>query len=475
MASPGITSSPTSKMVPCPHYEVLTINTNISPREAGTHTPPMTPVLSTVSGGCCPCSVATMDEGLQQSILTPPRTPRSVTDPNRRPTLVSQTSGSSSDSTSSSGFVFLNSSSCSVLSTCLRNEPSFEKVPTTPAMKPTPFAPKGTFVVLNNSRPFGHGVWSIVYRGFFSRGSSRAADPEVIAVKKPGTKNAIPILRIEAAILSYLSTPVPTPGVIPFYGFDEVTTSLLMPAYPLTLESFVKDAHKFINSEENISLSTLRCPVVKMRQWLFLARKLCQGFCALKAKRVVHGDIKWGNVLLREAAIPLGEHGIWAERGQGGVLYEPIIIDFSSSQVISTDTEPKAVSALTIPFCAPELLERFLDPEGRQAPVPTFTSDLYSVALTLLTAAIGSDPYSVRMATDTTKASWAKCGDPVGFARGDERGLRVGRGGVVDSCLMNCFGKTAKGRADVETVLARVEGCIEKWVQEGKEDNRWGC
>jgi len=189
----------------------------------------------------------------------------------------------------------------------------------------------------------------------------------------------------------------------------------------------------------------------------------------------VHGDIKWGNILLREATIPSEECSIWVERGQGGVLYEPIIIDFSSGQVISTDAKPKAVSALTIPFCAPELLDMFLAPEGKQAPVPTFASDLYSVALTLLTTAIGSDPYSVRAATDTTKATWAKCGDPVGFARGDERGLRVGRGGVVDSCLMNCFGKASKGRTDVETVLVRVEKWIEKWVQEGKGDNRWGC
>lgn len=267
--------------------------------------------------------------------------------------------------------------------------------------------------------------------------------------------------------------PEPTRGVIPFYGFDKATTSLLLPAYPLTLESFVKASHNFINSEQNISLSTLRCPVVKMRQWLFLAKKLCEGFVALKEKRVVHGDVKWGNVLLREYILSPEEKKIWGNNDEKK-LYEPLIVDFSSSHV--EPAEPKAISALTVAFCAPELLDAWLSPVESTAPIPTFSSDLYSMALTLLTAAIGSDPYSIRTATDARKGMWVKCGDPVGFVRsGDERGLRVRKGEVVDTCLAECFGKTKEGRTTVETVLERVEGWIELWCAEGKGDDRWGC
>ncbi|KAF8457693.1 kinase-like domain-containing protein [Terfezia claveryi] len=462
-----------------PHVQGLTVNTtDLTPRKMFSDTPPVTPAAKdslTVSGSICSCSTDYEYQFLQQSALTPPRTPKcrdhmSLDFP-RNPTKGSE---ASSMSTSTSGFVFVDSSGISSgLSSYSSDTLSIGKDRTGSQAHLTPFAPKGSFSVLNGARPFGSGAWSIVSPGLFTRTSAENTEPEIIAVKKPEQNKGIPILTNEAAILSYLSTPEPTRGVILFYGFDEETTSLLLPAYPLTLESFVKASHKFIDSEQNISLSTLRCPVVKMRQWLFLAKKLCEGFVALKEKRVVHGDVKWGNVLLREYTLSPEEKKIWGENDEKQ-LYEPLIVDFSSSHV--EPAEPKAISALTIPFCAPELLEAWLAPVEAASPVPTFSSDLYSMALTLLTAAIGSDPYSVRIATDATKGMWVKCGDPVGFVRSwDERGLRVRKGEVVDTCLAECFGKTKEGRTTVETVLERVESWIELWCMEGKGDDRWGC
>lgn len=453
--------------------------TDLIPCKMNSDTPPVTPIAKdsfSTSGTMCSCSLTGTDDGyqsLQQSVLTPPRTPKSrdhmSLDFRRTPTKDSETS---SKSASTSGFVLTGSSGISSrLSSYPSDASNTGKDRTGSQVHLTPFAPKGTFSVLNGARPFGNGAWSIVSPGLFTR--TKNTEPEIIAIKKPEQKKGIPILTSEAAILSYLSTPEPTCGVIPFYGFDKATTSLLLPAYPLTLESFVKTSHKFINSDENISLSTLRCPVVKMRQWLFLAKRLCEGFVALKEKRVVHGDVKWGNVLLREYTLSPEERKIWGGNDEK-ILYEPLIVDFSSSHV--EPAEPKAISALTVAFCAPELLEAWLAPVEVAAPVPTFSSDLYSMALTLLTAAIGSDPYSIRAATDARKGMWVKCGDPVGFVRsGDERGLRVRKGEVVDICLEGCFGKTREGRATVETVLERVESYIELWRAEGKGDDRWGC
>lgn len=452
--------------------------TDLTPRKMDSSTPPVTPVAKdnfSASGSMCSCSTDDGYQFLQQSALTPPRTPKGrdhmSLDFRRAPTKGSE---ASSMSTSTSGFVFIGSSGISSgLSSYPSDTSNTGQDRADNWAHPTPFAPKGTFSVLNNARPFGNGAWSIVSPGLFTRTSPENTEPEIIAVKKPEQKKGIPILTSEAAILSYLSTPEPTRGIIPFYGFDKATTSLLLPAYPLTLESFVKASHKFINSEQNISLSTLRCPVVKMRQWLFLAKKLCEGFVALKEKQVVHGDVKWGNVLLREYTLSQVEKKIWGNN-DGEKLYEPLIVDFSSSHV--EPAEPKPISALTVAFCAPELLEAWLAPVEAAAPVPSFSSDLYSMALTLLTAAIGSDPYSVRTATDARKGMWVKCGDPVGFVRsGDERGLRVRKGEVVDTCLAECFGRTKQGRTTVETVLERVEGWIELWCVEGKGDDRWGC
>lgn len=467
----------------CSHAQGLTVNTtDLAPWQTNSDTPPVTPIskVDIASGIVCSCSLTSADDGyqlLQQSALTPPRTPKTLSstplDFRKASTIHQEEMNPESTSTSCSGYALVDSSETSSGLESLANESSVSTVPSVTPAQLTPFAPKGTFSVLKNARPFGHGAWSVVYPGLFTPTSSSNTEPELIAVKKPEQKKGVPILTNEASILSYLSTPEPTCGVIPFYGFDETTTSLLLPAYPLTLESFVKASQKFINSEENISLSTLRCPVVKMRQWLFIAKKLCEGFIALKKKQVVHGDVKWGNILLREYIIPIEEQSIWGDNSDEA-LYEPIIVDFSSSHI--EPSEPRAISALTVAFCAPELLEAFLSPVEEVAPMPTFSSDLYSLALTLLTTAIGSDPYSIRAASDARKGMWVKCGDPLGFVqKGDDRGLRVRKGEVVDACLAGCFGRTADGRTSVEIVLERVNERIKQWCQEGKGDNRWGC
>ncbi|KAF8471162.1 kinase-like domain-containing protein [Kalaharituber pfeilii] len=428
MAPPPSTAVPVRR---CAHYQSLTLDTSsTTAKKIESDTPPMTPVGREgdieAAGSLCSCSIRMTDDGyqlLEQSVLTPPRTPMTGTAPQSfkrsPPKSVEKSITSSRNSSTAIEYVLVDSSTTSTVS-------SFsEKHLTTAALVPVsrPFAPEGTFKLYNDSSPYGFGAWSTVYRALFIP-SENESQPIVIAVKKPSNEKAVPILKREAAILSYLSTPIPTPGAIPLLGFDEPTTSLLLPAHPLTLESFVRAANAEINSEENISLSTLRCPVVRMQQWLLLAKKLCEGFVALKKRGVVHGDVKWANILLREYVISDRERGTWGieDGGKKAPLYEPIIVDFSSSHIETPGVTQEPISAITVPFCAPELLEAFSSPAGHPVPMPTFASDLYSVAITLLTAAIGSDPYSVRGASDARKGLWVKCGDPVGFARGTRGG-----------------------------------------------------
>ncbi|KAI5788904.1 kinase-like domain-containing protein [Peziza echinospora] len=363
-----------------------------------------------------------------------------------------------------------------------------------PLLLPQPYSPSGEWTIKTGYQIFGTGAWSTVRPATYSPNGTNVS--KIIAVKLPNSSGSIPILHHEASILSYLT---PSRHTISLLGYDLEKSAILLPALPLTMEEHVKRCSKKINSEEEISLATMRCPVVRMRQWLFWAQELTAGFIELKEKGVVHGDIKWGNILLEEVTLPFSdpsEQKIWFPPSKKPLptLYRPVIVDFSSSLVIgrpvpahpsyippnkkAQDEAEKGISALTVPFCAPELLEKFVakSPETAPPPIPTFASDLYSLALTILTAAIGSDPYTVQKGvSDARKAMYVQCGDPIGFARGDERGLRCSKGGVVEEVLEGCFGKDAVGRADVETVQGRVKEVIARWVdEEAWDDSRWG-
>lgn len=155
-----------------------------------------------------------------------------------------------------------------------------------------------------------------------------------------------------------------------------------------------------------------------------------------------------------------------------GRLWEPVLVDFSSSHVEREGEIPDAVSAVTTSFAAPELLQSFLKPVAH--PVPSFGSDLYSLALSLLAAAVGSEVYAN---AGRHVGIYVRQGNPVGWVKADERGMRVGRGGVVAEVLEGCFGKTAEGRTGVEEVGVRVEGWKRKWWAEGRVSGnaRWGC
>lgn len=324
----------------------------------------------------------------------------------------------------------------------------------------------------------GEGAWSKVY-----------ATRQAIAVKTPQNKMSQEVIEKESRILHFISTVLPNAGIAQFRGFDPASSFLYMELVPSgTLESFVlRKAREFSDSQENI-LANLRRPIVQMGQWLFLAERLARVFIELKAVGVVHGDVKWNNILLREF-VPSGreEDKAWATCGEK--LYEPVVVDFSSGHLALDGKIPEAMSAVTAPFCAPELLQSFLKPSNHSHitppltptatsvtqgvhPVPTFDSDLYSVALCLLAAAIGSEVYGN---TGRYAPILVQQGNPIGFVKRDGRGMRVGKGGAVAAILEGCFGTSAEERTPVETVAGRVDEWREKWLEEGKGNPRWGC
>ncbi|KAG0131959.1 kinase-like domain-containing protein [Tuber indicum] len=337
----------------------------------------------------------------------------------------------------------------------------------------------------------GEGAWSKVY----------AIRSHKIAVKTPSTPASRGVIEKEAKILHYLATTLPDLKIAQFRGFDVSSSSLFMELVSMgTLEDFVEQRARELvveKAEGGNVMANMRRPVVGMGQWLFLAERLAAVFSQLKGVGVVHGDVKWSNILLREFRPTSGnpEDAAWAACKTK--LYEPVVVDFSSGHFHLDGGElPEAVNAVTTAFCAPELLESFISrpsTSGSQItppvtptsssrasavttaaphPLPTFQSDLYSVALCLLAAAIGSEVY--RNAGKFV-GIYVRQGNPVGWVRGDERGLRIGRGCVVLDVLKDCFGKVAEERIDVGVVGRKAAGWREGWLGEGQDNSRWGC
>jgi hypothetical protein len=90
----------------------------------------------------------------------------------------------------------------------------------------------------------------------------------------------------------------------------------------------------------------------------------------------------------------------------------------------------------------------------------------------LLAAAVGSEVYGN---AGKYVAICVRDGNPIGWLKRSDKGLRVGKGSAVADVLEGCFGKSAEGRTSVATVARRVGEWKKKWLEEGKGNPRWGC
>ncbi|KAK6332612.1 hypothetical protein TWF730_004272 [Orbilia blumenaviensis] len=381
--------------------------------------------------------------------------------------------------------------------------------------------PIGEYELDDAKKPtkLGSGAWSNVYKGvLYHKNSAKAPFQQVIAVKRPLNTFSIPALKREAAILSHIHRKVSSSSsssgdrnvrssesysVIPFHGFDASTTSILMTALSGdNLEQFTTRCRSSISRDVS-NFNALKLPVVGITQWLFIAERLISAFAFLKSAGVIHGDVKPQNILTKPAdpklLLPLHEgrgagRYSWISKEEIGGLVEPVVADFSSSYVVDTagniSDEEEAINAVTTIYCAPELLAAFLTPpttptnptpssasvppKSEPRPLPTFSSDQYGLCMTLLQTAIGSHPYSAAK-MDIQKNMWVRQGDPMAFARADERGFRCKNGGAVDRLLRGCFGKTAVGRVGIEEMVGRVAGLCMEWEgRKGEDAWVWG-
>jgi serine/threonine protein kinase len=302
----------------------------------------------------------------------------------------------------------------------------------------------------SSDRPqlFGQGAWSKVYRALGIRKSlssvcksaaiptpppSPQTDvPLLVAVKSPVSKASRVILHNEAIILSHLTrTPYHDNFIVPFYGYIPSSASLVLAPVPLSLSDHITTRAR-LASVDHPDLSWVE-PVLGSREWLSLAEKLVTALAWLHDfGGVIHGDIKPGNILLSP------------NRSSDDFSFDPLLIDFSSSHILSsTNTTPNTLSALTREYAAPELLSPSVlrDPSS----TATGTSDVFSLAVTLIVAATGDlMVYSGNVLQRQYMATqgW----DVLEFVRNGNSGTRVPSGGIVQTVVEGAVRKIDKGR-----------------------------
>ncbi|KAK6526377.1 hypothetical protein TWF694_004974 [Orbilia ellipsospora] len=321
--------------------------------------------------------------------------------------------------------------------------------------------PSGRYQLDDPKSPtkFGSGAWSNVYKGFLASPKT-GEESLVIAVKQPLNNFSIPALKREALILSSLQRKIDSSksyqSIVPFYGFEDSTNSILLTALPGdNLEQFTTRCR--ISQPHDASFNSRKLPVVGITQWLFISSRLISAFAFLKSNGIIHGDVKPQNILIKKWDNQ--EAYDWISPDEAATLIEPVVSDFSSAYLLDStgqiSDDEEAINAVTTIYCAPELLAAFLTPpttptkqytniaatssgnvtlappkKTEPRPLPTFSSDQYGLCMTLLQTAIGSHPYSAAK-MDIQRNMWVRQGDPMGFARADEKGwrCRVGGGG----------------------------------------------
>lgn len=291
---------------------------------------------------------------------------------------------------------------------------------------------------------FGSGAWSVVYKAFASPRASNPTRPitppgspgpagRLVAVKTPGRGDARAILYAEALALTRASSvPDSEHYIVPFHGYITDSGSIVMSAIPLSLSIYIED--KALLSRQNFSTRTMLDPVLGPAQWYDLAKKLITSLSWLHSNaQIVHGDIKPHNILLQPHT------ALDNDMDSAGFPYEPLLADFSSSYSITASEKPTgtALSAVTPPFTAPELLRNLSSPDA----VPTPASDVFSLAVTLLAAATG-DLLIYSGFNGPQRLMRAKDGHLViDFARSGNNGSRVPKNGTVENIIKPAIAK----------------------------------
>jgi serine/threonine protein kinase len=223
------------------------------------------------------------------------------------------------------------------------------------------------------------------------------------AVKVPAMTSAKKVLSAEARILSYLSRfPDAENHIVPFYGLDTRTGSILLQAMDDTLEGWIE---KTLNTLDEAARAAKLAQVFPR-----IALALLTSLQWMQTKSCTHADIKPSNILVSSSPNP------------STPAPKPIYTDFSSTLLshpaaeISSSASP--LGAGTWDYLDPSLLT-----SSSSAP-PSASSDLWSLAITLLFLILGSSPYEAFKGNKYQQREMIKAGCPLQVMGYDDLGLR---------------------------------------------------
>jgi len=234
--------------------------------------------------------------------------------------------------------------------------------------------------------------------------------PPMYAVKVPAMTSAKKVLSAEARILSYLSRFSDAANhIVPFYGLDTRTGSLLLRAMDNTLEGWIQKtlntldegsrAEKLAVVFPNIALTLL-----KSLQWM-------------QEKSCTHADIKPSNILVSSSTSSSS-----SSSSSNASTPKPVYTDFSSTILSHPDA--------TIESCASPLgagTWDYLDPSllsSSSTTSPSAATDLWSLAITLLFLILGSSPYDAFKGNKYQQREMIKSGCPLQCMKHDDQGIR---------------------------------------------------
>jgi len=313
---------------------------------------------------------------------------------------------------------------------------------------------------LSQAQLLGEGVWSKVYSSpaLPSRQSesgrpltppstphkSTFGSSEQYAIKTATRSDATAVFQAEAQILTHIQTYESSSDyVVPFLGLctGTPTPSLLFQcADSGTLESLLE------SSSDLSSSSTLDL-------FLHVLQQLIHGLYFLhNTANTIHADIKPANILLSSSydSLPTARYA-----------------DFSTSFV--ADTTPSSHSGGgTYSFMAPEQLSRDAD-----LSTPTFSSDIYSLGITLLSFLCGGNPFESLLNNGFRLREAVKMGDAMSWAMQEpafeqrveqlqkEWQRRGGEGNIL-SLVACALRKKREDRVDAEAWCRKVDASIGK-------------
>ena len=318
------------------------------------------------------------------------------------------------------------------VSTLATPRPASPASPATPTSDADTLLFRGAYVL---QHAFAVGAWSEVHAALDQHDllDAARATPRLYAVKSPAHRRARAVLRREARVLTAVcAEPGARDFVVPFYGLHEPSGALVLGMGGPTLAHAIAARAAALRADPPAPCTGPAAtePVFGTSAWLRLAVRLLRALRWLHAAGVVHGDVKPANILLAPSASAAHPSASAAGADPDPDLADPrpLLCDFSSSRRAADPPAPRAADALTTAYAAPELLAALAAPaahgegDAGDAGGPTPSADAWALALSLLGAATGAEPYGS-----------ARCGmQRLAMARaGEARAWAWSEGGVL--------------------------------------------